>query len=523
MATEFGTVVIRIPEKFIRFLDANNVTYRMEKSTTDKGNVSTRKGEKSIKLETSKKGDEIEVINNGVKTEIPTRKRKAYPIEKVIKERMKDGKKQYYVKWKNYDNSYNDWIDADNVKEAPEDELDIEGEFKKIDEHEKGNIRKEREIFELSESEEDSEEENRTLDDIHKEKEKLSDEYKKFAKYSSSKMRDALDQHSKALNAVEKLKKKGGQIEKIKELEEEEEILSERFKKLKQIDEEAHEEYWNKRKKLDEEEDELEGMNNGEKSESNDSENEKQLIQPHNRTINIERMAKPKYQPHEGEFKVEDLDEKINKYMMTGMNLFKTDIKGLQIFPTPKEISEYVLSQVEFDTKDLHGNNKELVILEPTAGIGHFVTAILKKYPSAIVNACESVPQFQKFLSHFPRTRVLKQNDFFNVKTNKKYHLIAMNPPFSIKRGEKGKRNYVDFILHAVKLLAFRDSELLSIIPQGNKMTEELKDILSEEGETYEITPINIQFKHKTVGRGKSFLKDFETKFKMSLLHILRN
>ena len=34
----------------------------------------------------------------------------AYRIEKVLKRRIRDGKKQEYVKWKGYDNSHNQWI-----------------------------------------------------------------------------------------------------------------------------------------------------------------------------------------------------------------------------------------------------------------------------------------------------------------------------------------------------------------------------------------------------------------------------
>jgi hypothetical protein len=35
-----------------------------------------------------------------------------YRIEKIIKTRLKDGKKQYYVKWLNYPSSDNSWVDA---------------------------------------------------------------------------------------------------------------------------------------------------------------------------------------------------------------------------------------------------------------------------------------------------------------------------------------------------------------------------------------------------------------------------
>ena len=40
-----------------------------------------------------------------------------YRIERIIKERTIDGKKQYWVKFMGYRPEFNDWVDADNVKD----------------------------------------------------------------------------------------------------------------------------------------------------------------------------------------------------------------------------------------------------------------------------------------------------------------------------------------------------------------------------------------------------------------------
>ena len=40
-----------------------------------------------------------------------------FRISKVIKEKTVKGKKQYFVKWRGYDNSYNSWVDADDITE----------------------------------------------------------------------------------------------------------------------------------------------------------------------------------------------------------------------------------------------------------------------------------------------------------------------------------------------------------------------------------------------------------------------
>ncbi len=42
----------------------------------------------------------------------------SFRIEKVIKERILKGKKQYFVKWRGYDNSYNSWIDAGDITQV---------------------------------------------------------------------------------------------------------------------------------------------------------------------------------------------------------------------------------------------------------------------------------------------------------------------------------------------------------------------------------------------------------------------
>ena len=40
-----------------------------------------------------------------------------YEVEKVLKTKIKNGKKYYYVKYLGYDNSYNEWISEDNIKD----------------------------------------------------------------------------------------------------------------------------------------------------------------------------------------------------------------------------------------------------------------------------------------------------------------------------------------------------------------------------------------------------------------------
>jgi len=41
----------------------------------------------------------------------------SFRIEKVIKKRKYRGKNQLFVKWKGFDDSYNSWVDANNIQE----------------------------------------------------------------------------------------------------------------------------------------------------------------------------------------------------------------------------------------------------------------------------------------------------------------------------------------------------------------------------------------------------------------------
>jgi len=44
------------------------------------------------------------------------KKDELYEVEKILKHRIKNGKKEYFVKWKSYGNEFNSWIPAENLK-----------------------------------------------------------------------------------------------------------------------------------------------------------------------------------------------------------------------------------------------------------------------------------------------------------------------------------------------------------------------------------------------------------------------
>jgi len=40
----------------------------------------------------------------------------AFQVDKIVRTRNKTGIKQHFVKWKGYDNTFNSWVNASNIK-----------------------------------------------------------------------------------------------------------------------------------------------------------------------------------------------------------------------------------------------------------------------------------------------------------------------------------------------------------------------------------------------------------------------
>jgi hypothetical protein len=93
MPTQFNSVVIKVPLKMIKILNSDGTKYRLVPTLTKTKNLTSRDKKKSIKFETNPDEDEIEIINNGVKTEIPLKTKKIKSVKKTIKKKSKPSKK----------------------------------------------------------------------------------------------------------------------------------------------------------------------------------------------------------------------------------------------------------------------------------------------------------------------------------------------------------------------------------------------------------------------------------------------
>ena len=115
-------------------------------------------------------------------------------------------------------------------------------------------------------------------------------------------------------------------------------------------------------------------------------------------------------------------------------------------FFTPPRIAQ---DMVEFS--GIGSADSDIVFLEPSAGAGFIVFEALQANKKVYCNAVENLQSLQAFLEEFPRTDVLPQRNFFDVSPFKKYRVILMNPPYSLKKdmGLSRVTHDVDFVMKA--------------------------------------------------------------------------
>lgn len=117
---------------------------------------------------------------------------------------------------------------------------------------------------------------------------------------------------------------------------------------------------------------------------------------------------------------------------------FTDEKKAFDFFQTPEYVAD--------DMAQLLGENPRRV-LEPSAGHGRLVLAVLRRHPAAKVHAYELNPECIPILDVLGCDRV-EQIDFMNVvyPPSEKFDAVIMNPPFS--NGQD-----VEHVVHAMKFL----------------------------------------------------------------------
>ncbi len=147
---------------------------------------------------------------------------------------------------------------------------------------------------------------------------------------------------------------------------------------------------------------------------------------------------------------------------------------GIDFILTPPQIAMEMVAHL-----DLHGGE---IILEPSAGSGVLIDAILELRDDAQVRAIEM--SYNACLVLWDRyeldTRItVRQYDFMEWKPNAKYSRIIMNPPWSLD---------AKHVLHAWDECLADDGILVALVSKGimwrrDKATRRLRSLVNDEGE----------------------------------------
>jgi superfamily II DNA/RNA helicase len=168
---------------------------------------------------------------------------------------------------------------------------------------------------------------------------------------------------------------------------------------------------------------------------------EANLMKEYKDTDINESLYEPKFNKYKTKDRPEEDKDRLKRVLPQIEALKeKLYVKTTNSFFTPPILAQLIIS----DVVQLSRINDKIKILEPTAGAGHIVLS-LTEYKNVYVDVCEYTPELRDLLSTYERVNVLPYNDSFSIPQSYKYHLIVMNPPFSINKG--GKRFYdVDFV-----------------------------------------------------------------------------
>lgn len=134
-------------------------------------------------------------------------------------------------------------------------------------------------------------------------------------------------------------------------------------------------------------------------------------------------------------------------------------------FPTPKAVVYEMLAFL--DTYKY--NDEDCWILEPSAGQGGILELAKARFPKANFDVVEYLDLNAQVLRD-KGYRVYEQ-DFMNFVPEQKYHLILMNPPFSL---EEDKYAWISHTQKAFELLR-EDGMLVAIVPASIKFNSLVK------------------------------------------------
>lgn len=118
--------------------------------------------------------------------------------------------------------------------------------------------------------------------------------------------------------------------------------------------------------------------------------------------------------------------DKVELTLQTGKVL---DPRLVGFFPTPEDVASHVVRQSGLDVITLL--NREVRVLEPSAGEGALCDAIRRSFPRAQISAYELLDKNVRVLTEKGYT--VAGRDFLQAPVSPIYSAVVMNPPFSGK------------------------------------------------------------------------------------------
>jgi len=133
--------------------------------------------------------------------------------------------------------------------------------------------------------------------------------------------------------------------------------------------------------------------------------------------------------------------------------------------------NEFLVNEI-YKYSEIMNDNRQIRVLEPTAGIGNLVLPLLELDKDLTIDLVEYDPENRKILEKLVTLDKVVLNlevqpDFLKTAFKEKYDYIFMNPPFNLRKSEnanlKKSVKDIDFILRAFVALKL-DGELIAIV-----------------------------------------------------------
>lgn len=182
----------------------------------------------------------------------------------------------------------------------------------------------------------------------------------------------------------------------------------------------------------------------------------------------------------------------ILKYENTKMYLKneRSTNNQLQQFYTNSVLASYIYQYSSLS----ENKNKNISILEPTAGQGDLIKPIVKENLNINITLVEIDPENRKVLNEMIKQsplilKMATQNNFLVYQSSERYDYIFMNPPFHLRQSED--RNLIrdtydyDFIKRAFSFLKV-GGELMAITGNGWKANEDFNKWIKMKNKTFE-------------------------------------